>query len=94
MASRGKDTVARKQPEQTDEADQRPADNDADWPVGFPGRGETENKPNFYRELGLKEGATQQAVGVEKFKNEPPEQDMVDKSDASEHQAEGPGGKG
>lgn len=104
MATRGKDNLARKQPEPQVEPEQKEPENienaetandtDADWPVGFPGRSETENRPNFYREIGLKERTGEQTIGLEKFKNEPPAASMVDKSDADAHQKEGPGGKG
>jgi hypothetical protein len=82
-----KNTPARKQ---ADDATEAPRDTGADWPSGVPGLHGTEDQPNFYREVGVKESRGLE----EKYRNEPPEADLVDKSDADAHQAEGPGGKG
>jgi hypothetical protein len=81
------DPITRNQDEEVEKNQQ---DTGADWPTGAPGVSPTEDQPNFYEEVGLKN-----RPGVEnKVLNEPPPATMVDKGKASKHQAEGPGGKG
>lgn len=49
---------------------------------------EATQRPNYYREVGLKEGQGNQVLpDIDRT-------DAVDTSDAGEHQPEGPGGKG
>jgi len=82
------DPITLNRNEEARQADEK--DTGADWSTGAPDVSPTEDRPNYYEEVGLKN-----RPGVEeKVVNEPPEASMVDKSRASRHQAEGPGGKG
>jgi hypothetical protein len=68
-------------------------DTGTDQPKDPPGSDETSNRPDYYKELGMKEQRGT-AEEQEHFGTEPAETSMVDKSRVDAHQAEGPGGKG